>query len=335
VINVNWNDAKAYAAWLSQKTGKSYRLLSEAEREYVACAGTTTPFWWGPSITPKQANYDGSVEPYKGGGSKGEYRQRTVPVDSFEANPWGLYQVHGNVWEWTEDCWNDSNAGNPGDGSARTSGDCRHRTRRGGSWLSYPRDLRTSARGWSNIGFRAVTGGFRLARTLGAELNGGRLSEAAEAWAAVKDTTSIPALEAFIARFPDTFHADLARTRITELKKQVEAEAKRKAEEEAKREKRNAEAKQRRREEQATSGYVAVLASKTSRTDALKAFADLQQKYGDVLASKTPNVQEANLGDKGVRYRAFVGPPGSREAASEVCKQLKTAGYNDCWVTAY
>ena len=84
-----------------------------------------------------------------------------------------------------------------------------------------------------------------------------------------------------------------------------------------------------------TSGYVAVLASKTSRMDALKAFADLQQKYGDVLASKTPDVQEANLGDKGVRYRSVVGPPGSREAASGVCKQLKTAGYADCWVTAY
>ena len=84
-----------------------------------------------------------------------------------------------------------------------------------------------------------------------------------------------------------------------------------------------------------TSGYVAVLSSKTSRMDALKAFADLQQKYGDVLASKTPDVQEANLGDKGVRYRSVVGPPGSREAASGVCKQLKTAGYADCWVTAY
>ncbi len=84
-----------------------------------------------------------------------------------------------------------------------------------------------------------------------------------------------------------------------------------------------------------TSGYVAVLASKTSRMDALKAFADLQQKYGDVLASKTPDVQEANLGDKGVRYRSVVGPPGSKDAASAVCKQLKTAGYPDCWVTAY
>jgi formylglycine-generating enzyme required for sulfatase activity len=113
VINVNWDDVKAYAAWLSRKTGKSYRLLSEAEREYVTRAGSTTPFWWGSSITPKQANYDGTAEPYRGGGSKGEYRRRTVPVDSFEPNLWGFYNVHGNVWEWTEDCWNFSTGATP------------------------------------------------------------------------------------------------------------------------------------------------------------------------------------------------------------------------------
>jgi hypothetical protein len=83
------------------------------------------------------------------------------------------------------------------------------------------------------------------------------------------------------------------------------------------------------------SGFVAVLASKKSRMDALKAFADLQQKYGDVLAAKTPDVQEADLGDKGVWYRAVVGPPGSREAATSVCSQLKTAGHPGCWVAAY
>ena len=84
-----------------------------------------------------------------------------------------------------------------------------------------------------------------------------------------------------------------------------------------------------------TSGYVAVLSSKKSRMDALKAFADIQQKYGDVLASKTPDVQEADLGDKGLWYRAVVGPPGSRDAASAVCNQLKTAGHTACWVTTY
>jgi len=84
-----------------------------------------------------------------------------------------------------------------------------------------------------------------------------------------------------------------------------------------------------------TSGYVAVLSSQKSRMDALKAFADLQQKYGDVLSSKTPDVQEANLGDKGIWYRAVVGPPVSRDAASGICSQLKAAGYVGCWVTAY
>ena len=119
VINVNWDDAKAYVAWLSRKTGKTYRLLSEAEREYVTRAGTTTPFWWGSSISTSQANYDGNYT--YGSGSKGEYRQKTMPVDSFQPNPWGLYQVHGNVWEWTEDCWNDSYNGAPTDGSAWTA----------------------------------------------------------------------------------------------------------------------------------------------------------------------------------------------------------------------
>jgi formylglycine-generating enzyme required for sulfatase activity len=168
VINVSWNDAKVYIDWLNAKTGKTYRLLSEAEREYVTRAGTTTPFWWGPAITPKQANYDGSAEPYKGGGTKGEYRRQTVPVDSFEANPWGLFNVHGNVWEWTEDCWNDSNQGNPGNGSARTTGDCNRHVVRGGSWISIPRHLRAAVRNTGTIfgQGRVIDLGFRLARTL-------------------------------------------------------------------------------------------------------------------------------------------------------------------------
>jgi formylglycine-generating enzyme required for sulfatase activity len=158
VINVNWYEAKAYAAWLSQKTGKTYRLLSEAEREYVTRAGTTTPFWWGSSISSSQANY--------GGGTKGEYQQRTVPVDSFEANPWGLFNVHGNVMEWTEDCWNDSNKGNPGNGSARTTGDCGRRVVRGGSWVYGPQYLRAAFRFGGSTVIRNDNIGFRLARTL-------------------------------------------------------------------------------------------------------------------------------------------------------------------------
>jgi formylglycine-generating enzyme required for sulfatase activity len=166
VINVNWDDAKRYIDWLNAKTGKTYRLLSEAEREYVTRAGTTTPFWWGAAITPQQANYNGSAEPYTGGGAKGEYRHQTVPVDSFAANPWGLFNVHGNVWEWAEDCWNASNQGNPADGSARTTGACGPRVLRGGSWNDGPQLLRSASRGRNFTGGRGYDYGFRVGRTL-------------------------------------------------------------------------------------------------------------------------------------------------------------------------
>jgi formylglycine-generating enzyme required for sulfatase activity len=156
VINVSWEDTKTYTTWLSRKTGKNYRLLTEAEREYVTRAGTTTPFWWGSSLTPKQANYGKNTYP---GGS-------TVPVDSFEPNPWGLYQVHGNVWEWTEDCWNDSNSGNPGDGRARTTSDCKQRVLRGGSFDSFPRNLRSAERYHGAADYGVHYAGFRVARTL-------------------------------------------------------------------------------------------------------------------------------------------------------------------------
>jgi formylglycine-generating enzyme required for sulfatase activity len=135
-INVSWNDAETYVAWLSRKTGRTYRLPSEAEREYVTRAGTATPFWWGPSISTQQANYDGFNYRY-GSGAKGEYRRKTMPVRSFSPNPWGLYQVHGNVSEWVEDCWHDSYAGAPSDGSAwTTAGDCSSLARRFLGWQS-------------------------------------------------------------------------------------------------------------------------------------------------------------------------------------------------------
>lgn len=165
-MNVSWDDAQKYVSWISGKTGKTYRLPSETEREYVTRAGTTTPFWWGSSITPTQANYDGSADPYKGGGSKGEYRKKTLVVDSFEPNPWGLYQVHGNVREWTQDCWKDSNSGNPGDGSARASGDCTQHVLRGGSWIGDPTHLRAAYRSKDAANYRSKLIGFRLGRTL-------------------------------------------------------------------------------------------------------------------------------------------------------------------------
>jgi formylglycine-generating enzyme required for sulfatase activity len=164
VINVAWNDAKAYLEWLSRKTGKTYRLLSESEREYVARAGTTTPFWWGSTISTQQANYDGNYT--YGGNSKGEFRQKTMPVDSFQPNPWGLFQVHGNVWEWTADCRNGSYNGAPTDGSARTSGNCDSRVLRGGSWISLPSSLRSAVRVNFDPALRFFEFGFRVARTL-------------------------------------------------------------------------------------------------------------------------------------------------------------------------
>jgi formylglycine-generating enzyme required for sulfatase activity len=162
VINVV--DAKTYVSWLSRKTGRTYRLLSEAQREYATRAGTTTPFWWGSSITTKDANYDGN-NTYNGG-AKGQYRLRTVPVESFEPNDWGLYQVHGNVWEWTEDCWNESNNGDLGDGSKRTTGDCKFRVVRGGSWLSGPQLLRSACRERNPSQSRSDNQGFRVASSL-------------------------------------------------------------------------------------------------------------------------------------------------------------------------
>jgi formylglycine-generating enzyme required for sulfatase activity len=164
VVNVSWDDAKTYVAWLSRKTNKGYRLLSEAEREYAARAGTATPFSWGASISTSQANYDGNYT--YGSGSKGEYRAKTVPVDAFQPNAWGLFQMHGNVYDWVEDCYHDSYAGAPTDGSAWVSGDCSRRVLRGGSWSSNPQDLRAACRGRDSAVDRYISEGFRLGRTL-------------------------------------------------------------------------------------------------------------------------------------------------------------------------
>jgi formylglycine-generating enzyme required for sulfatase activity len=177
VVNVTWDDAQAYVEWLRQKTGKSYRLLSDAEWEYAARAGTTTPFWQGASITPEQANYDNDF--IYGGSPKGyvhvgddsqNNKKKTTPVKSFQPNPWGLYQVHGNVWEWCEDCWNDNYEGAPTDGSARTTGpmtsadECCCRVVRGGSFYDPP--VHVAFRNGFDTDDELPYYGFRLARTL-------------------------------------------------------------------------------------------------------------------------------------------------------------------------
>ena len=164
VISVNWKDAKSYAKWLSRKTGKQYRLLSEAEWEYVARAGTTGPFHFGLTISTDQANY--RTRTY-GSDRKEVYRRKTVPVGSFPPNRFGLHDVHGNVWEWVQDCWHDNYRGAPADGSAWTrGGDCAALVLRGGSWDYYPKYLRAGNRNRGAAGDRFINNGFRVARSL-------------------------------------------------------------------------------------------------------------------------------------------------------------------------
>ena len=172
VTCVNWNDAQAYVDWLSRETGKEYRLLTEAEWEYSARAGTNGPFSFGETISTDLANYDGNHS--YGSGRKGVYRKGTVPVGSFPSNGFGLHDMHGNVSEWTEDCWHDSYSGAPSDGKAWISGgDCGGRPTRGGSWYNEPRHIRSASRfsyrdpsGRHVSDIRAWYDGFRIARTL-------------------------------------------------------------------------------------------------------------------------------------------------------------------------
>jgi formylglycine-generating enzyme required for sulfatase activity len=169
VIYVTWKAAKAYVTWLSRHTGKQYRLLNESEWEYAARAGTTTPFSTGPTITTDQANFNGNFA-YEGS-SKGVYWEKTLPVGSFSSNAFGLYDMHGNVSEWVEDCWHNTYAEAPGDGAAWTSGgDCSSqrpmRVNRGGSWYYSPGSLRSAFRGREDTGYRSRIFGFRVARTL-------------------------------------------------------------------------------------------------------------------------------------------------------------------------
>ena len=147
VVCVSWDDCGAYVAWLnalvSGRADIPYRLPSEAEWEYACRARTTTPFWWGSSISTAQANYDGNLT--YAGGKKGRDLKRTARVDSYPPSPWGLFQMHGNVWEWCDDTWHSNYEGAPTDGSA-WAGDDVSRVLRGGSWSFNPRYLRSAIR---------------------------------------------------------------------------------------------------------------------------------------------------------------------------------------------
>jgi len=165
VVCVSWHDAQLYLKWLSEKTGQEYRLPSEAEWEYACRAGSKTAFSFGDHITPEHANYDGQFT--YNDGPKGKSHGGTTRVDSYQPNPWGLFDMHGNVWEWTQDAAHDNYLGAPIDGSAwEEGGDQARRILRGGAWLYQPRYLRSALRnGYSALLANDVVG-FRVARKL-------------------------------------------------------------------------------------------------------------------------------------------------------------------------
>jgi formylglycine-generating enzyme required for sulfatase activity len=172
VINVNWDDAQAYVAWLSAVTGNTYRLLSESEFEYATRAGTTTLYPWGDEIPKDDAPCDGclgSGESYANCHGCGAGGGSLQPIGMFRPNKFGLYDMVGNVWEWTEDCFHFDYIGAPADGSAllqANGGDCSKRIIRGGSWSDAPDDVRSAARFWQRPVARDSTTGFRVGRTL-------------------------------------------------------------------------------------------------------------------------------------------------------------------------
>jgi formylglycine-generating enzyme required for sulfatase activity len=166
VEQVSWEDAQQYINKLNQKTGQSYRLPSEAEWEYAARAGTSTRYAWGDTASHEQANY--GLEECCLGLALGRDRwQNTAPVSQFPANGFGLYDMHGNVYEWVQDIWHDLYQGAPADGSAWTQGgDAARRVLRGGSWYSSPQGMRAAARGRNDPSNRNESIGLRVARTV-------------------------------------------------------------------------------------------------------------------------------------------------------------------------
>jgi formylglycine-generating enzyme required for sulfatase activity len=162
-VNVTWNDAQAYVAWLSRATGKPYRLPTEAEWEYAARAGTTTEHYWGDSAAQlcQYANGDDATTKCDDG------YPNTSPVGHFRANPFGLYDMAGNAWQWVQDCYADSGyRGAPSDGSARETRACPSRVVRGGSFGNGPAGLRGGNRGGFDPAARDSGNGFRVARTV-------------------------------------------------------------------------------------------------------------------------------------------------------------------------
>lgn len=161
VINVSFEDVEQYIAWLNGKTQQNFRLPTEAEWEYAARAGSVTKYPWGEYIGQNNANCSGCGSEWSGW-----LEGQTAPVGSFEPNAFGLYDMLGNVWEWTADCWHDNHEGAPADGTARTCEDSSRRVTRGGSWNNVPRWVRVSVRGWAHTPTRLPALGFRLVQGL-------------------------------------------------------------------------------------------------------------------------------------------------------------------------
>ena len=164
VIGVNWEDAQAYTEWLSGVTGKNYRLPTEAEWEYAARAGSTTRYSWGDDIASNRANCA------RGCGDSYKY---TSPVGSFKPNEFGLYDMHGNVWEWVQDCWHDNYEAAPSDGRAWEFEGCRSRVVRSGSWGHGPANLRSATRYWFGSSRRFRHNGIRVAQDLSEQVSPG------------------------------------------------------------------------------------------------------------------------------------------------------------------
>lgn len=163
-INVSRNDISQYVIWLSEKTGQNYRLPSESEWEYATRAGTTGRFNTGNCITTDQANFHGDYPAH--GCPLGIYREQPSRVGSFSPNAFGLYDNHGNVWEWVRDCWNSDYVEAPTDGSAWMTGDCSRAIVRGGSWANFGLNARSAHRRWFGPGSRYTNVGFRVARSV-------------------------------------------------------------------------------------------------------------------------------------------------------------------------
>ena len=161
VENVSWEDCQAFCTKLSESDGKRYVLPSEAEWEYACRAGTTTPFHFGETLTTDQANYNGNY-PYNKG-AQGEYRKRTTSVGSFPPNAWGLFDMHGNVWEWCQDVYRPYGESNTKNTLEAGNIDETARVLRGGSWFGNARNCRAAIRNRYAPGYRYIGNGFRVA----------------------------------------------------------------------------------------------------------------------------------------------------------------------------